>query len=57
MDELCISASIEDRPAPGLMSPQTPRSKDMDPAKKFFTKLLLGSTHRPYPRSSRSCRS
>ncbi|KAG0208543.1 hypothetical protein BGX28_000547 [Mortierella sp. GBA30] len=40
MDELCIAASIEDRPAPGLMSPQTPRSKDMDPAKKFFTRVV-----------------
>ncbi|KAG0247718.1 hypothetical protein BG011_001022, partial [Mortierella polycephala] len=40
MDELCIAASLEDRPAPGLMSPQTPRSKDMDPAKKFFTRVV-----------------
>ncbi|KAF9983066.1 hypothetical protein BGZ75_005449, partial [Mortierella antarctica] len=40
MDELCISASLEDRPAPGLMSPQTPRSKDMDSAKKFFTRIV-----------------
>ncbi|KAF9959805.1 hypothetical protein BGZ72_008723 [Mortierella alpina] len=40
MDELCISASLEDRPAPGLMSPQTPRSKDMDSAKKFFTRVI-----------------
>lgn len=39
MDDLCISASIDDRPA-GLMSPQTPRSKGMDPAKKFFTKVI-----------------
>ncbi|CAO3570931.1 unnamed protein product [Mortierella alpina] len=40
MDELCISASLEDRPTPGLMSPQTPRSKDMDSAKKFFTRIV-----------------
>ncbi len=40
MDELCISASLEDRPAPGMMSPQTPRSKDMDSAKKFFTRVI-----------------
>ncbi|KAF9429856.1 hypothetical protein BGZ94_009184 [Podila epigama] len=39
MDDLCISASIDDRPV-GLMSPQTPRSKGMDPAKKFFTKVI-----------------
>ncbi|KAG0338845.1 hypothetical protein BG000_003298 [Podila horticola] len=39
MDDLCISASIDDRPA-GFMSPQTPRSKGMDPAKKFFTKVI-----------------
>ncbi|KAF9217197.1 hypothetical protein BGZ59_005925 [Podila verticillata] len=39
MDDLCISASIDDRPT-GLMSPQTPRSKGMDPAKKFFTKVI-----------------
>ncbi|KAG0277137.1 hypothetical protein BGZ95_006454, partial [Linnemannia exigua] len=40
MDELCISAVVEDRPAPGFLSPQTPRSKDMDPAKKFFTRAV-----------------
>ncbi|KAG0200693.1 hypothetical protein BGX33_010838 [Mortierella sp. NVP41] len=40
MDELCISAVVEDRPAPGLLSPQTPRSKDLDPAKKFFTRAV-----------------
>ncbi|KAF9927756.1 hypothetical protein FBU30_002873 [Linnemannia zychae] len=40
MDELCISAVVDDRPAPGFMSPQTPRSKDMDPAKKFFTRAV-----------------
>ncbi|KAG0223212.1 hypothetical protein BGX31_008640 [Mortierella sp. GBA43] len=40
MDELCISASIENHPEPGLMSPQTPRSKDMDSAKKFFTRII-----------------
>ncbi|KAF9203050.1 hypothetical protein BGZ49_006861 [Haplosporangium sp. Z 27] len=39
MDELCIAASIEDQPS-GLMSPQTPRSKDMDSAKKFFTRVI-----------------
>ncbi|KAF9295640.1 hypothetical protein BGZ74_010708 [Mortierella antarctica] len=39
MDDLCISASIDDRPA-GMLSPQTPRSKGMDPAKKFFTKVI-----------------
>ncbi|KAF9434563.1 hypothetical protein BGZ76_007791 [Entomortierella beljakovae] len=39
MDELCIAASIEDIPL-GLMSPQTPRSKDLDPAKKFFTRVV-----------------
>ncbi|KAG0001766.1 hypothetical protein BGZ79_004186 [Entomortierella chlamydospora] len=39
MDELCIAASIEDQPS-GLMSPQTPRSKDMDSAKKFFTRVV-----------------
>ncbi|KAG0343991.1 hypothetical protein BG004_004835 [Podila humilis] len=39
MDDLCISASIDERPA-GMMSPQTPRSKGMDPAKKFFTKVI-----------------
>ncbi|KAF8948749.1 hypothetical protein BGZ47_002722 [Haplosporangium gracile] len=40
MDELCISAVIEDRPAPGFLSPQTPRSKDLDPAKKFFIRAV-----------------
>ncbi|KAG0380857.1 hypothetical protein BGX24_004067 [Mortierella sp. AD032] len=40
MDELCISAVVDDRPAPGFLSPQTPRSKDMDPAKKFFTRAV-----------------
>ncbi|KAG0301437.1 hypothetical protein BGZ98_008359 [Dissophora globulifera] len=40
MDELCISASIDSHPEPGLRSPQTPRSKDMDPAKKFFTRVV-----------------
>ncbi|KAF9104622.1 hypothetical protein BGX27_010008 [Mortierella sp. AM989] len=39
MDELCIAASVEDQPS-GLMSPQTPRSKDMDSAKKFFTRVV-----------------
>ncbi|KAF9203053.1 hypothetical protein BGZ49_006864 [Haplosporangium sp. Z 27] len=39
MDELCIAASIEDQPS-GLMSPRTPRSKDMDSAKKFFTRVI-----------------
>ncbi|KAG0080949.1 hypothetical protein BGZ90_010715 [Linnemannia elongata] len=40
MDELCISAVVEDRPAPGFLSPQTPRSKDLDPAKKFFIRAV-----------------
>ncbi|KAI1317750.1 hypothetical protein EDD11_007924 [Mortierella claussenii] len=40
MDELCIAASIEDRTIPGLMSPQTPRSRDMDSAKKFFARVV-----------------
>ncbi|KAF9918981.1 hypothetical protein BX616_003501 [Lobosporangium transversale] len=40
MDELCIAASLEDQPTPGLMSPQTPRSKDMDSAKKFFVRVI-----------------
>ncbi|KAI7821723.1 hypothetical protein BC939DRAFT_202301 [Gamsiella multidivaricata] len=39
MDELCIEASIDDRPS-GLKSPQTPRSRDMDAAKKFFTRVV-----------------
>ncbi|KAI8602941.1 hypothetical protein EDD21DRAFT_442455 [Dissophora ornata] len=40
MDELCIEASIDSNPTPGLRSPQTPRSRDMDPAKKFFTRIV-----------------
>ncbi|KAF9586306.1 hypothetical protein BGW38_007191 [Lunasporangiospora selenospora] len=40
MDELCIASSIEDRPTVGLTSPQTPRSKDMDPAKKFYIRVI-----------------
>jgi len=40
MDELCITASLESYPEPGLRSPQTPRSKDMDSAKKFFTRII-----------------